>query len=228
VRRDVAMSECATVDDARKDLERKWCDLTTFLPVPLKEKWWSRLAQSYQGRPFHNFEHLSEMLNLFEEYKDKLRERYATAFAIFFLHAVNDTKATDNAERSARLLREFSSETTFDSENYVANLIVESGKNCTDAHMTEGMFGEEDLHFLLDFDMAFLGSEPSKYDVHCANIRKEYAHLSDEDYADQRLKVLKLFMQIPNIFATKELRERFEANARENIIREISTLSQRR
>lgn len=72
----------------------------------------------------------------------------------------------------------------------MANLIVESGKNCTDAHMTEGMFGEEDLHFLLDFDMAFLGSEPSKYDAHCVNIRKEYAHLSDEDYADQRLKVI--------------------------------------
>lgn len=28
---------------------------------------------------------------------------------------MNDPKATDNAERSARLLREFSSETTFDS-----------------------------------------------------------------------------------------------------------------
>ncbi|VDM48895.1 unnamed protein product [Toxocara canis] len=191
------------------------------------EKWWTRLKQSYEGRPFHNLDHLYEMLNLFDEYKDKLRDRYATAIAIFFLHAVNDPKATDNAERSARLLREFSSETTFDSENYVANLIVESGKNCTEAHMTEGMFGEDDLHFLLDFDMAFLGSESAKYDVHLANIRKEYAHLSDEDYADQRLKVLKLFMQIPNIFATKELRERFEAKARENIAHEITTLSKR-
>lgn len=72
----------------------------------------------------------------------------------------------------------------------MANLIVESGKNCTDAYMTEGVFGEDDLHFLLDFDMAFLGSDPSKYDAHLVNIRKEYAHLSDEDYAEQRLKVI--------------------------------------
>ncbi|VDK55413.1 unnamed protein product [Anisakis simplex] len=193
----------------------------------LQDKWWKRLKQSYEGRAFHNLEHLCEMLNLFEEYKDKLRDRYATAFAIFFIHAVNDTKLTDNAERSARLFREFSSETTIDSENYVANLIVESGKNCTDAHMTEGQFGEDDLHFLLDFDMAFLGCDTQKYESHVENIRKEYTHLSDEDYTDQRLKVLKLFMQIPNIFATKELRERFEAQARRNIAHEIELLSKK-
>lgn len=32
-------------------------------------------------------------------------------------------------------------------------------------------------------------------------------------------------MQIPNIFATKEMKERFEKKARENIAREIAKLS---
>ncbi|VDN29325.1 unnamed protein product [Gongylonema pulchrum] len=110
-------------------------------------------------------------------------------------------------------------------ENYVATLILESGKNCTDAHLTVGAYGDEDIHFLLDFDMAYLGADEALYDKYRKDIRRESAHLNDDDYRQQRLKVLTLFMQIPNIYATKQLRERFEAQARQNIAKEITELS---
>lgn len=68
--------------------------------------------------------------------------------------------------------------------------------------------------------------------------RKEYPNLSDEEYAKQRLRVffplfsqempiiqvLKLFIQVPNIFATKEMREELESRARTNIQHEIELL----
>uniref|UniRef100_A0A0N5AR25 CHK domain-containing protein n=1 Tax=Syphacia muris TaxID=451379 RepID=A0A0N5AR25_9BILA len=197
------------------------------------------------------------MIKLFDEFKDHLHDRYATAIAIFFLHSVYESRATDNAEKSAKLLREFASETTFDAENYVANLIIESSKNCTETHLTEGELGTGDVHYLIDFDMAFLGAEPSVYKMHARNIRKEYLHLNDKEYNAQRLKdfytahfvpyislkaihslfivtliqllesfqILKLFLQIPNIFATKELRDRYEEQAKQNIANEIKFLS---
>ena len=135
-----------------------------------------------------------------------------------------DVRSHDSAEKSAQRLREFCSETTFDQVNYVANLIVQSGSNCTDAHLSQNEFGSEDLHFLIDFDSGFLGDDPDTYRSSTESIRKEYSHLGDKEYRDQRRKLLELFLQIPNIFATKEFREKYEKQARENIATEIELL----
>jgi predicted metal-dependent HD superfamily phosphohydrolase len=106
--------------------------------------------------------------------------------------------------------------------------------------------GQDDVHYFLDFDMAILGSSKegeyrathfpgvhvshnpkhtfTEYDTYKKQIREEYAHYDDTTYAQGRLKVLRLFLQIPNIFATKEFRENYELRARQNIAREIEEL----
>ncbi|VDP24637.1 unnamed protein product, partial [Onchocerca flexuosa] len=102
--------------------------------------------------------------------------------------AVHDLKHGNNAERSAELLQQFLSEATFDSANYSTTLILKSEKHCTDAHLIIDTYGEEDIHFLLDFDVAFLGVDQIEYERNSKNIRKEYDHLNDDDYRQQRLK----------------------------------------
>ncbi|KAM3718778.1 Protein ViaA [Dirofilaria immitis] len=167
-------------------LFERWNDLTSTFVSEFKEKWWKRLTIIYSKRSFHNLKHLNDMFQLFDKYKDKLQEQTATAFAIFFLHAVHDLKKNNNAERSAELLQQFLSETTFDLENYSRKLILGSGKHCTDAHLTPDTYGEGDIHFLLDFDIAFLGVDEIEYDMHSKNIRNEYDHLNDDQYRQQR------------------------------------------
>ncbi|CAJ0606824.1 unnamed protein product [Cylicocyclus nassatus] len=206
------------------ELAARWNDLTSFLSEPTREKWRKTIIDAYAPRPFRGIPHLCAMFKLFDKYKDHLRDRYATAFAIFFKNIVYDPLASDNAEKSAQLLHQFAQDTTFDSENYVADLIVASGSYSTDAHLTPGVSGDEDLHYLIDFDMAFLGDDEELFSQHEKAQRKEYSHLSDEEYMKQREKVLRLFLQIPNIYATKDLRNDFEAKARENIAREIKLL----
>ncbi|VDO21268.1 CG3579-PA, putative [Brugia malayi] len=214
----------ATTASSKAALFDRWNDLASAFSPDLKEKWWKHLLNIYSERSFYNLKHLNDMFLLFDEYKHKLQEQMATAFAIFFLHAADDPKRSNNAERSVEILKQFSAETTIDLE-YSATLILKSEKHCTDAHLIANSYGEDDVHFLLDFDLAFLGVDEIEYDTHSKNIRKEYNHLNDEEYRQQRLKILKLFMRIPNIYATRELRERFEVQARLNIAKEISDLS---
>ncbi|KAE9555235.1 hypothetical protein FO519_001585 [Halicephalobus sp. NKZ332] len=205
-------------------LRARWDDLTSFVGENTKEKWWTLLIEAYSPRPFYNLNHLVQMFQFYDEYKDKLKDRYATAFAVFFKHIDDDPRASDSPEKSAQKLHEFSQETTLDQENYIADLIVQSGSNCTDAHLGSD-FGYDDLHFLIDFDFAFLGEDEAAYKEHSEAIRKEHSHLSDAEYKEQRLKLLRLFLQIPNIYATKEFREIFEEKARNNISTEIESLS---
>ena len=86
------------------------------------------------------FEHLLIMFRAFDKYKDHLKDRYATAMAIFFkkyadiirlsrisitlanFSIIYDPLADDNTDKSERVFREFAQETTFDS-------VSEIGKN---------------------------------------------------------------------------------------------------
>jgi predicted metal-dependent HD superfamily phosphohydrolase len=83
-----------------------------------------------------------------------------------------------------------------------------------------------------------MADSEEQYKRDCEAVRAESKHLSDADYKEQRLKVdlfeyiyidylqiLQLFLQVPNIFATKAFRDAYESRARQNIEREIKGLS---
>ncbi|KAI6243014.1 hypothetical protein M3Y99_00148900 [Aphelenchoides fujianensis] len=110
-------------------------------------------------------------------------------------------------------------------EGYIIQLLEDSANNCTDAHLSKDTYGEMDVHFLIDFDTAWMADPPADYQRQCEDVRRESAHLSDEQYRAERLKILRLFLQVPNIFATKAFRDRYEAAARTNIEEEIARLS---
>uniref|UniRef100_A0A0K0EGV2 Phage protein n=1 Tax=Strongyloides stercoralis TaxID=6248 RepID=A0A0K0EGV2_STRER len=213
-------------NEERKVLRERWNDMTSFMNETVKEKWWNKIIEQYSNRPYYNLSHLHNMLQLFDQHKDKLHDRYAVAFAIFFKHLQYDSKSTESAKDSAEEFKKFCNETTFDQEGYVVNLILESENNCTEANLNCGIYGSDDIHYLIDFDMMIHGEVQEKYDIYKSQLRQEYSYLSDEQYKKERVKVLKLFLQIPNIFATKEFRDKYEKNARRNISEEIKSLGE--
>lgn len=99
-----------------------------------------------------------------------------------------------------------------------------SAIHSTDEHKTEGAFGVDDHHYFLDLDMAVLGSPPEQYGQYTAELHSEYSFLDVTSYKNLRKKVLQSFLLIPNIFATKEFREKFEKQARQNIQDELQSL----
>ncbi|XP_063216446.1 uncharacterized protein LOC134527575 [Bacillus rossius redtenbacheri] len=206
-----------------------WESVTSNLPDRSND-WWAKLSEKYEadGRSYHNIDHLTEKLEHFENVKRDLKNPSAVCLAIFFQYFYYDPKEVDCEEKNIEFFKQFADECNIPQESplhgEVVRLLRGAATNSTEEHKTEGAHGTDDLHYLLDVDMAILGAPEDRYSEYARRVRQEYAFLSDSIYNQLRVKVLQNFLQIPNIFATKIFREKFEKQARLNIQREVDGL----
>lgn len=195
-----------------------------------RDTWWKLIRQRYcePARHHHNLDHLEQMAALVAEYAEHLGNPTAVTLALFFQYLEYDPKSQDNEERCIEAFRQFAEEARIptDSELFlsVTELIQLTKLHSTDEHKQEGMFGREDKHFFLDFDMCVLGSGPAEYKDYTEKVRLEYSFVPDAVYKSLRSKVLRSFLQIPNIFSTEPFRTKYEERAKNNIRAEIAEL----
>lgn len=78
---------------------------------------------------------------------------------------------------------------------------------------------------LCDADLSVLGADEERYDRYVRDVRAEYAHVDDDAWREGRRAVLRAFLDRGRIFHTPAGRERWEAAARTNISRELSSLT---
>ncbi|XP_054708028.1 uncharacterized protein LOC129217718 [Uloborus diversus] len=218
-------------DNAPLLLRQKWLNLTEGIERDVVESWWNVIEEelSKPSRKYHTFSHLQSMFCHMESVSNEIDDKRAVSYAIFFHDLVYDPQKQDNEEQSIELFRKFAQESGLgedtDLMNKVIEMIAASQAHCTEVHKEEGSYGNDDVHYFLDFDMSILGSEPKEYEKYAAQISEEYSFLPSFKYDFLRSKVLKLFLQIPNIYATRLFREKYERQARENLQNEIDRLS---
>ena len=171
-------------------------------------------------RHYHGTSHLDACLQMLDGVSGLTdHERRVLRWAILWHDAVYDPQRTDNEEQSAQLaereLRLCSVDQPEAAE--VAWLI-----NLTKSHRCP-----EDARLaavLISIDLAILGSEPRTYADYAAAVRKEYAHLSDEQWRDGRVAVLKRLLATSPLFPDPDFRARLEDQARRNMSEELRTL----
>ena len=140
--------------------------------------------------------------------------------AIWFHDAVYDATRSDNEAESAklaagRLASNGASEAFIDE---VSRLIL----------LTAGHSVQPDDALgarLVSIDLSILGAGPDRYDAYAAAIRDEYAHVPEPLYRPGRAAVLSRFLASRRLFADPVWAERYEAQARANLIREIAALT---
>ncbi len=76
---------------------------------------------------------------------------------------------------------------------------------------------------VLDADLEVLSRPWKEYRDYAARIRREYAHVSDEDFRAGRAAFMRAFLQRPALYFTAPMQER-EPLARANLAREIALL----
>jgi predicted metal-dependent HD superfamily phosphohydrolase len=165
-------------------------------------------------RRYHDVAHLSAMLSTLDE----LGAARTVRLAAWFHDAVYDPRRSDNEERSARLAVDVLTRLgQGDTAPEVARLV-----RVTAGH--DPAPGDRDAIVLCDADLAVLAWPRRAYDGYAAAIRAEYAHVPDEAYRAGRADVLHRLLDLPALYRTAELHDRWEAPARANLGRELDAL----
>jgi predicted metal-dependent HD superfamily phosphohydrolase len=181
---------------------------------------WNEITLHYTaaGRHYHTLFHLQNMLSELVIIEPLFEDFDAALFALFYHDIIYDPARTDNEEQSASIATE---------KLRKINYKVERIDRCRELILaTKGHSGSviQEVNLFIDSDLSVLGYPWNIYVAYASNIRKEYAAFPDEVYKSGRRKVLERFLRMNTVFNTKHFIEKFEPNARANMMREIAEL----
>lgn len=187
--------------------------LTERWPLPDEEPLRDELLAAYSAgdRGYHDVRHLGEVL---DRLGDLGCHDPVVLLAAWFHDAVHHGGA-DDEELSARWAERVLPDPP---ASEVARLV-----RMTATHRP----AEDDPRgqLLSDADLAILAAPPDRYRQYVRDVRREYAAVSDADFAAGRAAVLRDLLAKPSLFHTDLARARWEASARANVTAELAGLT---
>ncbi|MBF4983934.1 hypothetical protein FNJ87_06155 [Nonlabens mediterrranea] len=130
---------------------------------------WNELESHYteSHRTYHNLTHLEELFGYFDIYKKELEKPDLVAFAIFYHDIIygvwNKKNEEDSAKKALKVLQNLSLSPE-DLEEIESHILA------TKSHTAIS----KDTKWMIDFDLAILGSPIARYNLYSELIRKEY------------------------------------------------------
>lgn len=197
-------------------LTKNYCDST------LAESLWAEIESQYiiKNRHYHNLSHIFNMLKQLDETKTEIKDLESLKFAIWYHDIIYKSTKKDNEDKSALFALKRLKKINFNPERVqiVQELILSTKKH------TIIKSQNNDNAVLLDLDLSILGTDWNTYKKYISNIRKEYKIYPNFMYNPGRKKVLNHFLERETLYFTEHYKEQYEAQARENLNREIKLL----
>jgi len=180
---------------------------------------WLDLEKAYskKSRHYHNLTHIKDMIECFETYSERIKSPNEILFSIFYHDYIYVSSKKDNELKSAEYALSILPENPKLDKQLVFDAIC-----ATQLHQHNI---NEDINWLIDFDLKILARDWEDYKTYFKQIRKEYRIYPDFLYKPGRAKALKHFLENEFIFQTDEFRKLYEDKARLNIEKEIKLLS---
>lgn len=174
-------------------------------------------AYTESQRHYHTLQHIVECLNLFHQVKAYLDDPTAVELAIWFHDVVYNPQAIDNEVQSAELMLKRC-------QNTFKQAVVEKAYQWIIATQKHQPSQEDDLNYLLDIDLAILGSSEARFLQYEQQIRLEYAWVEQELYQVKRAEVLQHFYLMQPLYQTEYFRAHLEESAKMNLSKSLSSL----
>lgn len=196
-------------------------DLLPAWPLPGARDLGALLVASYAhpDRGYHDSRHLAEVLERIHELAANGTEfdRMAVVLAAWFHDSVYDAQP-DAEKRSAAWASE-ALPTLVEPAlvDEVVRLVL-----LTEHHKPNDR--DRNGCALSDADLAILAAPRERYDEYVASVRREWAHVSDADFATGRAAILRDLLGKPHLFQTAYARAAWEDAARANVEAELGTL----
>lgn len=181
---------------------------------------WQVFFEKYTapGRHYHNLTHIENLLKELEGVRANIRDWDVLQFSIFYHDIIYSPTSSNNEERSAALAKTMLSKIEFAPERQAAVVKqIEATKN----HVVSG---DSDTNHLLDADLSVLGKARDEFLAYAKNIRKEYGIYPKIIYNRGRKKVIQHFLQLDRIYKMPYFFEKYEQQARENLLAELQLL----
>lgn len=176
------------------------------------------------NRFYHNWNHILSCLKQSKRCGKRCAKAPELKAAIWFHDAVYAPNRSDNEEQSALLARQSLTELRLP-EDFVdsvsALIMVTRHFSSSDEIPERGSPGA----VIRDLDLAILGYSRRRFAEYEYAIRREYAHLEEEEYRRRRSEVLKHFLSRDRLFINPEFQKRYADRARRNIASLLGKLS---
>ena len=203
-------------------LETEWRkDIASFSSSAAAEIFADIVARhSEPQRRYHGLGHLTALLELLTKHAPQVQPGSSSRLAIWWHDAVYDPTRPDNEEQSAVLARKHLERlsATPDLIDDVGYLILRTKNHWFGPSAEEG-----DL--FIDADIAILGAPPAIYEAYTAGVRQEYAWATDDAFRAGRSAFLTKALTWPRLFRTDVFETAYAAQARENMARELASLT---
>ena len=203
-------------------VKRRWF---TYVREPHLEWTWRLIHRSYAapGRFYHTIFHVADCLTKLNAIDDMggIVDRRVAELALIWHDFVYVPGSNENEVLSARMLDAVSStlkEPRLGQYAHAAILATEHRDGYA------GAYGNRTVDAVVDIDLSILGEPRNVYDSYVADVRREYAHVSDDAWRVGRSGFLKGMIARPVIYSLAEMHELLDAKARENMHAELSRM----
>lgn len=197
-------------------------DLLADWPLPCDRPLGAQLAAAYTHpeRGYHDSRHLAEVLERLQELAAHGEDfdLMAVLLAAWFHDSVYDAQPDAEKRSAAWAAEALPAVVEAAVVDEVVRLVL-----LTEHHRPAD--GDRNGCALSDADLAILAAAPDRYAEYVASVRREWAQVSDEDFAAGRAAVLRDLLAKPHLFHTGHARAAWEDAARANVERELAALS---
>lgn len=196
-------------------LKLSWDHLCETLEIAQSEDIYKNLISAYSEphRAYHTLQHIRECLELLDWVNESgpIEDRNLIEAALWFHDVVYNPQQNDNELKSAEWARTALKASGLDE--------IKCAKIYRLILATEHPHSPESVaeQWMIDIDLAILGSDSARFVEYELQIRTEYNWVPLDEYRQKRRAVLNSFLAQPEIYSTALFRHRFEEQARANL-----------